>query len=307
MTQTSLNHEVSFNGVGLHSGQESCVKVFPAPSDFGIQFFRLDGGFQDNCIPADFRNVIDTLRCTTLGNSYGAKVKTTEHLLAAFVACGIRNAKVYITGEEVPVLDGSAREFVQKFLEAGLQDQEVPQKILNVLKPVTWEDSNTGAKVSLLPSDTFEMEFTIEYPLPIGRQSKKTKLINGSVVSTLSSSRTFCLNGEIEYLWSKGLGLGGNYDNVAIVDEKRNEYLYPVRCEDEPVRHKMLDAVGDLSLSGYPILGRFIGFKSGHHANIEILRKLFSDEGNYEIIEAPEFISSMLPGMKANISDLPHI
>ena len=307
MTQTSLNHEVTFEGVGLHSGKNTCVTVFPAPPDFGIQFFRMDGEFQDNCIPANFRNVVDTLRCTTLGNSLGVKVKTTEHLLAAFVACGISNAKVMIIGEEIPALDGSAREFVKKFLETGLQNQVAPQKILKVLKPVTWEDSKTDAHVSLLPSDTFEMEFTIEYPLPIGVQKKKTQLVNGSVVNTLSSSRTFCLNGEIEYLWSNGLGLGGNYENVAIVDEKSNRYLNPVRSEDEPVCHKMLDAVGDLSLSGYPILSRFVGYKSGHHANIEILRKLFSDKENYEIVEAPETISSKLPGMKVDLSHLPQI
>ncbi len=307
MTQAALNHEVSFEGAGLHSGERSCVTVLPAPPDFGIQFFRTDGAFQDNCVPANYKNVVDTLRCTTVGNTSGVKVKTIEHLLAAFVACGIRNAKVMISGEEVPALDGSAREFVKKFLTVGLQNQATPQKVLKVLKPVTWEDSRTGSHVAFFPSDTFEMEFTIEYPLPIGKQSKKTELVNGSVVSSLSSSRTFCLNGEIEYLWSNGLGLGGNYENVAIVDEKSNKYVNPVRCEDEPVSHKMLDAVGDLSLSGFPILGLFVGYKSGHHANIEVLRQLFSDKENYEIIEAPETISAMLPGMQAKLSDLPQI
>ena len=307
MTQTSLKNEVTFEGVGLHTGQASCVTVYPAPPDFGIRFFRMDGNFADNSIPANFRYVVDTLRCTTLGNAQGVKVKTTEHLLAAFVACGISNAKVMIAGEEVPSLDGSARDFVQKFLEAGLLDQQVPQKILKVLKPVTWEDIKTGAHVALLPSDTFEMEFTIDYPLPIGIQSKKTTLVNGSVITTLCSSRTFCLHGEIEQLWANGLGLGGNYDNVAIVDEKSNQYLNTIRYEDEPVNHKMLDAVGDLSLAGYPLLSRFVGYKSGHNANFEILRKLFSDKGNYEIGEAPEAISSMLPGMKVDLSDLPEI
>ncbi|MCY4186742.1 MAG: UDP-3-O-acyl-N-acetylglucosamine deacetylase [Rhodobacteraceae bacterium] len=307
MTQTTVRQEVSFFGAGLHTGKESQVTILPAPSDFGIQFYRTDCEGGNSCIPANFRNVVDTLRCTTLVNSMGMKVKTTEHLLAAFVACGIRNAKVLISGEEIPALDGSAREFVMKFLESGLQSQGTPQKILKVLKPVHCEDTSTGAHASFYPSDTFEMEFTIEYPLPIGKQSKRASLINGSVVSSLSSSRTFCMNGEIEYLWSNGLGLGGNYDNVAIIDEKSNKYLFPVRHEDEPVRHKMLDAVGDLSLSGYPILGLFVGYKSGHHANIEILRKLFSDKDNYEIVDAPEAISSKLPGMKAQLSDLPEI
>ncbi len=307
MTQSTIKHEVSFVGAGLHSGKNSRITILPAPSDFGIQFYRTDCEGENNCIPANFRNVVDTLRCTTLGNSLGLKVKTTEHLLAAFVACGIRNAKVLISGEEIPALDGSAREFVLKFLETGLQNQGTPQKILKVLKPVHFEDTSTGAHASLYPSDTFEMEFTIEYPLPIGKQSKRASLVNGSVVSSLSSSRTFCMNGEIEYLWSNGLGLGGNCDNVTIIDEKSNKYLYPVRHEDEPVRHKMLDAVGDLSLSGYPILGLFVGYKSGHHANIEILHKLFSDKDNYEIIDAPDSVSSRLPGMKVQLSDLPEI
>ncbi len=307
MTQTSLNNEVSFEGEGLHSGKLSHVTVHSASPDTGIQFFRMDGDFRDNCVPAHFRNVVDTLRCTTLGNSDGVRVKTTEHLLAALVACGIRNAKIEISGEEVPALDGSARTFVKKFLQTGLTDQEAPQKIIRVLKRVTWADTKSDAFVSLYPSDSFEMEFTIEYPLPIGTQSKKTSLVNGSVVTSLSSSRTFCLNSEIEYLWSKGLGLGGNYNNVAVLDEVSNKYLFPLRQPDEPVSHKMLDAVGDLSLSGYPILSRFVGYKTGHHANIEVLRELFSDPENYEIVEASEAISSQLPGMKAKLSDLPQI
>lgn len=301
--QTTLNQPFSLVGTGLHSGRPVRLTVRPANSDTGIVFNRVDIPNGGAVIPARFDTVNDTKLCTRIANPNGVEVSTVEHLMAAFAGCGVHNAIVELDGPEVPIMDGSSDRFVQEILTAGVITLNAPVKILRVLRQVSV--SENGAYASIVPSDEFEIDFQIEYnDSAIGVQHQILNMKNGSFVRELSNCRTFCLQSDVEDMEAAGLALGGSLDNAVVVDN--GEILNPegFRRDDECVRHKMLDVLGDLALAGMPIVGRYRGIKAGHRMTNLLLRKLFATPDAYEIVTADAAQVARLPGTSLSFEDL---
>ncbi|MCY3879450.1 MAG: UDP-3-O-acyl-N-acetylglucosamine deacetylase [Rhodobacteraceae bacterium] len=301
--QTTIAESFRLADLALHSGQESSVTFFPAPVNTGIIFRRTDVLDADAIIPARVEYVSDVTLCTKVTNADGVSVSTIEHALAGLAACGVRNAVLEVSGPELPALDGSALPYVIKILEVGVKPLDMPVKVIRILKPVSVEFD--GVRASLEPSEQAEMDFTINFPEPIGNQNRSMILANGSIARHLSDSRTFCIRSQIESLLSNGFGLGGNNENVLVADCENNRFLGEPRHKDECVRHKMLDAVGDLSLAGSPIIGKFRGYRSGHQTTVALLRQLFAEEGAFELSDADSDTAARLPGAGVHIRDVP--
>lgn len=302
MSQATLAAPIRIDGKGLHSGIHTHLAILPAAVETGIAFERTDRG---TTIAADYRNVLSTELCTTLANAAGDRVQTVEHLLASLTACGISNAIIQIDGPEVPAVDGSALPFARQILGVGVKWQDSPRRVVRIRRDVRVEGSaRPGVFAGFTPSTRFEMDLTIDFPHPVGVQNKSLCLANGAIASVLGSSRTFCAMSDVRWMQAEGFGLGGTFDNVVVIDFERRTYVSKPRFVDECVRHKMLDAVGDLSLAGMPILGKFIGNKSGHETNHKLLTALFADPANYEITLADESIASCLPGVALTLDDL---
>ncbi len=271
----TVNKAVRFRGVGLHGGQPVVLTVAPAAAETGIVFRRTDAGPAARPIPARYDLVHDTHLCTRLSNDDGLSIGTVEHLMAALAGCGISDARIAVDGPEVPIMDGSAVVFVREFMRVGIRDLGVPWRAIRVLEPVSVRME--GKLAELAPAPRFEMEFSISFADPaIGGQSKYLALAGGAIVSELSDSRTFGCLADVEMLRRMGLGRGGSLENAVIVDNGRVLNPEGLRHPDEFVRHKMLDAVGDLALAGAPIIGRYTGIKAGHEMSNLLLRKLFS-------------------------------
>lgn len=301
--QTTIREPVEFSGKGLHNGIISRMKILPAAANHGIAFVRVDKKHMNNLIPARVEFVKDTNLCTRIANKAGVSVSTIEHLMAGIVGCGIHNARIEVDSDELPGLDGSAKTHAEKLLSAGVKELNQPIQVIKILKPVSVKIKDATA--SLFPSKQAEMDFKINFPNPIGRQKWSTNLCNGSIVKNFVHCRTFVLESQIPELQKNGFGLGGNPDNVLIADVKNNRFKKKPRHKDEPCGHKMLDAVGDLSLAGYPIIGKFKGNKSGHRTTVELLKKLFADKGAYSIVIADSKTASTLPGVGAQFDDIP--
>jgi UDP-3-O-[3-hydroxymyristoyl] N-acetylglucosamine deacetylase len=271
----TVNKAVRFRGIGLHGGQPVVLDVAPAATETGIVFHRADVGPAARPIPARYDFVNDTHLRTGLANSDGLAIGTVEHLMAALAGCGISDARITLDGPEVPIMDGSAVVFVREFMRAGIRDLGVPWRAIRVLKPVSVRME--GKSAELAPAPRFEMEFSVSFADPaIGRQSKQLVLTGGAIVSELCDSRTFGCLADVEILRRMGLGCGGGLENAVIVDNGRVLNPDGLRHPDEFIRHKMLDAVGDLALAGAPIIGRYTGIKAGHEMTNLLLRKLFS-------------------------------
>ena len=271
------------------------LRVRPAAAETGIWFRRIDTADFDGFISANWRFSVHTALCTRLVNADGVRVSTVEHVMAALAGCGVSNAILEIDGPEIPIMDGSALEFVRGFLNVGLVDQLRPVQALKVLKTV--EVYENGAYAALLPFSGMEMDFSIDFPdSAIGQQSKLLNLANGSFVNELCDSRTFCRYSDVALMQSNGLALGGTLLNAVVVDGA--EVLSPggLRYADEPVRHKMLDAMGDLALAGGPIIGRYVGRRAGHTVTNKLLHKLFMDASNFRMIPCDSEVSQRLPG-----------
>lgn len=293
--QKTLKSEVVFTGVGLHDGRDVTLRVRPAAAETGIWFCRTDIADSDGFISANWQFAVHTALCTRLLNAEGVGVSTVEHVMAALAGCGVNNAVLELDGPEVPIMDGSALEFVRGFLNAGLQEQSQPVRAVEIIKAV--EVRENGAYAALVPFSGLEMDFAIDFPdAAIGQQSKLLNLANGSFVHELCDSRTFCRNSDVALMQSKGLALGGTLLNAVVVDGA--EVLSPggMRYVDEPVRHKMLDAMGDLALAGGPIIGRYAGRRAGHTVTNKLLRKLFMQTASFRIIECDLEMSQQLPG-----------
>ena len=302
--QQTLKSSVTFQGVGLHTGKAVRMVVRPASADYGIWFRRTDLASGDVMIPASWDAVEPTALCTFLTNGHGATVQTVEHLMAALAGLGIHNALIEIDGPEVPILDGSAMPFVDRLLARGLIEQAVPVRAFRVLKVVEVRDG--AALARLEPADMLEIDFAIDFAeAAIGRQSRKLNMSNGSFVRELSDSRTFCRAADVDAMRAQGLGLGGTLDNAVVFDGDRILTPGGLRHPDEPVRHKMLDALGDLALAGGPILGRYTGVRAGHTMTNRLLRKLFADPYAVEQIDVGGPAGSKLPGMGVRRTDLP--
>jgi UDP-3-O-[3-hydroxymyristoyl] N-acetylglucosamine deacetylase len=271
----TITNAVQFCGIGLHGGRPVTMIVAPATALAGIVFQRTDAGPATRPILARYDCVIDTHLCTRLSNSDGHVVGTVEHLMAALAGCGISDARITLDSPEVPIMDGSAVVFVREFLRVGIRDLGVPWRAIRVLEPISVRMEGKAAE--LAPASHFEMEFNIHFADPvIGRQSRKLALTGGAVISELSDSRTFGFLADVEGLHRAGLGRGGCLENAIVFDNGRILNSDGLRHPDEIVRHKMLDAVGDLALAGAPIIGRYTGIRAGHEMNNILLRTMFS-------------------------------
>jgi UDP-3-O-[3-hydroxymyristoyl] N-acetylglucosamine deacetylase len=304
--QFTLASTISLGGTGLHSGKPATVTLRPAPADYGLQFHRTDLSAPDNVIPVSPEYWVEASLCTVLANATGAKVGTIEHLLAALHGCGIHNVRIDIDGPEVPILDGSAAPFVAKILKAGLAPCNAPLNVLRVLRPVTV--SQGAARASLFPSDVLEVSFQIDFDdTAIGKQSHDLRMSNGTFLKELSDCRTFCLRADVEAMQAKGLALGGSLDNALVFDQ--GELLSPggLRRHNEPVRHKMLDAMGDLYVAGRPIIGRYEGVRAGHALTGRLLRALLADAENYALTPCAPQELMRLPGANISLRDLPSV
>lgn len=304
--QSSLKSSVAFDGVGLHSGAPVRMVVHPAAIDHGIVFLRTDLPAGQGRIAARWDSVTQSKLCTLLANAQGASVSTVEHIMAALAGSGIHNALIEIDGPEVPILDGSAVAFVRAFLAAGVVEQNAPVLALRILRAVEIRD---GAAVARLePADGIEMDFTIDFAdRAIGHQEKHLNLSNGAFVRELCDSRTFCRQADVEAMQANGLALGGTLDNAVVVQGDRILSPGGLRHDDEPVRHKMLDAMGDLALAGGPILGRYVGVRAGHAMTNRLLRQLFATPGSYAWVECKGLSGGKLPGVGVTPEDLPAV
>lgn len=274
--QHTLKQAIEINGIGLHSGKPVHMRLVPAPADHGIVFVRTDMKSGRNIIPAKYDLVADTRLCTLIANEYGASVGTIEHLMAALRGCNIDNILVEIDAAEVPVMDGSSKAFVEAIDEVGAREQSAPRRAIRILKTVTVRDGDKV--VTLSPSNVPVFAGRIEFAhSAIGAQEYSLKLVNGNFRHDVSDCRTFGFVKEAEMLRAAGLGLGGSLDNAIILDDEGVMNPDGLRCSDEFIRHKILDAVGDLYLAGGPIIGAYDGFKAGHAMNNAILHALFAD------------------------------
>jgi len=275
--QHTLISDVQFKGVGLHGGQKVTMTVKPAGVGMGILFKRIDLRRAYSLIPARWDHVTPSRLCTVIANEAGSSVSTIEHIMAALAGCGIHNAVVEIDGPEVPIMDGSSREFVAGLLAAGCEVQHAPLRAIRVLKSVEVREGQAIARLE--PSEQMEIDFSIDFAEPaIGHQRKALTMVNGTFVRELSDSRTFCRKADVDMMISNGLALGGTMDNAVVFEGDRVLSPGGLRHSDEPVRHKMLDAVGDLALAGKPLLGRYEGVRAGHAMTNKLLRALFADD-----------------------------
>lgn len=281
--QHTLKNAVSIDGVGLHSGVSVELRIYPAAPDHGIVFKRVDGD-HDSLIPAKYDHVVDTRLCTVIGNEHGATVSTIEHLMAALRGCGVDNALVEIDGPEVPILDGSSDPFVQAIEEAGVQVQGQPRRAIRILKEVVYQEGSK--KVTLSPSSIPTYAGQIDYDNPaIGSQRYEIKLLNGNFKHDLADCRTFCLLSDVEAMRANGLALGGSLDNAIVVDDNGVMNEEGLRCHDEFIRHKLLDAIGDFALAGGLVLGAYEGVCGGHDINNKALNALLADDTAWELID----------------------
>jgi UDP-3-O-[3-hydroxymyristoyl] N-acetylglucosamine deacetylase len=292
--QTTVRKTIRLKGTGLHSGRSARVAIRPSAANMGIWFERSDLPGAPK-IPARHDAVERSPLCTMLVNEAGVSVSTVEHLMAALSGCGVLNAIVEVDGPEVPILDGSAAEFVRAILKAGVRKLAAPVHVIEVLRRVSV--SEEGAIASLEPATELEIDFSIDFAdAAIGRQRKVMRLSNGSFVRELCDSRTFCLRSEVERMLAMGKALGGSLDNAVVFDGGRVENPGGLRHADEAVRHKMLDAMGDLALAGAPILGRYTGVRAGHAMTNRLLHKLFADPLAYRVRTLDEAGCRLLPG-----------
>jgi UDP-3-O-[3-hydroxymyristoyl] N-acetylglucosamine deacetylase len=279
--QQTLRNENTLAGIGLHSGRYITMKISPADPDTGIVFVRTDLSIGKNTIPARWDYVADTRMCTVIANDHGASVGTIEHLMSALRGCGIDNALIEIDGPEVPAMDGSAMPFVDMIEKAGVFAQDAPRRMIRVLKEVSIHKD--GKIVTLKPDNvsTFEGEIDFDHA-KIGKQHFTTQLVNGNFKHDIASARTFGFKWDAAWLCAQGLGLGASLDNAIVLDEDSILNEKGLRFNDEFIRHKLLDAIGDLYLAGAQILGRYSADKGGHEINNAILHELFSNPDNWE-------------------------
>ena len=280
--QRTVLSEFSMTGLGLHTGKEVNINIKPTNVNSGINFIRTDLN-KDNVIKALWSNVTNTNLCTTISNNKGVSVSTIEHLMSALSGMHIDNADVLIDNSEVPIMDGSSFPFVDKLESCGFLTQHLDRKIILIKKEIMVSNKDSYAKI--IPNKQFSIDFEIDFESPlINKQACQLQLVNGNYKTDISSARTFGFEKDVDYLRSNGFALGGSLDNAVVVGENNILNKEGLRYTDEFVRHKILDSIGDLYLAGSPIQGYFIGNKSGHFLNNQLLIKIFSDKSNYEII-----------------------
>lgn len=282
--QSTLAQTVTVAGIGVHSGVSATITMKPAPVDTGIVFVRSDVTDKDNVVPARFDRVVDTKLCTVLANKAGVTVATVEHLMAAIAAVGLDNAIVEIDGPEMPIMDGSSLSFIAGIEKAGMIQQNAGRRVLMVKKTVTYVED--GKEVVLSPADGQYYGFEIEFAsAAVGRQKYTYLLKTESFKKDIAPCRTFGFLHEVEHLRKLGLARGGSLDNAIVIDGDKVLNPEGLRFGNEFVRHKILDAVGDIFLGGGQLIGHYHGVKAGHALNNKILHVLFSDASNYEWVD----------------------
>ena len=286
LTQKTIKSEVSFNGVGLHSGIDVNLKIKPAKINQGIIFIRTDVKNNNVVIPGVF-NVSSANFCTTISNEFGVSISTVEHLMGALFILGVDNAIIEIDNQEVPILDGSAKIFVDKIIETGFDISNQPIRIIKINKKVEFKESSKF--VSIEPNNiNFEIDFKLEYSNPlIGNQQNKINVYEDELTD-IYTSRTFCLYEDVENLKKLGLARGGSLNNAVVVKQDQVLNKEGLRNEYEFVNHKILDCIGDVYLSGYKIIGKIKCIHGGHKLTNQLLRKVFADKRNYSMIEIKE-------------------
>jgi len=276
-TQKTLKSSICCTGVGLHSGAKISMVLKPAEVGTGIVFRRTDISGKGAVIPARWDHVVDTRLCTMLGNEDGVTIGTVEHLMAALAGTGISNAEIEVNGPEIPVMDGSSEPFVFLIECAGVRDQKAPLRGIRILKPVMVD--NGRASAGLYPGRGFSVGFKIDFDNAlVGRQTLSLGLANGTFKKELCRARTFGFLKDVEQLWAAGLALGGSLENSVVVSGDKIMNADGLRYTDEFVRHKALDAIGDLYQAGMPIIGRYEGRCAGHALTNRLLRELLADE-----------------------------
>lgn len=280
VSQKTLKAAIDCRGVGLHSGARTTVRLCPAAPGTGIVFRRVDRAGAGAEIAADWRNVVESSLCTTLGNREGMRVGTVEHLMAALAGAGIDNAVIEVDGPEIPIMDGSAAPFLFLIECAGSVEQDAPRRAIKVLSPVIVGDE--GKSAALLPDDIQSMSFVIDFESrAINRQDINLALDSATFKAELARARTFGFLHEVNRMRAAGLARGGSLDNAVVVHGDRVLNEGGLRYADEFVRHKVLDAVGDLALAGAPLLAHFRGVRSGHALNRRLLEALFAAEDSW--------------------------
>ena len=286
LTQKTIKNIVSFNGISLHTGHEVNLSIKPAEPNFGIVFKRVDLK-KNNLVYPNFMNVSNTFLNTTVQNEYGVKISTIEHLMGALFGLGIDNALIEIDNEEVPILDGSAKIFIDKIISAGINISSSPIKIIKINKEIKFSEGERF--ITIKPSTlSLDIDFELKYKNPIiGNQRNKLKVYEDDLTDVYNS-RTYCLYEDIELIKKNGFAKGGSLENAIVVKDK--EILNPdgLRNEKEFVNHKILDCIGDLYTSGYRIVASIICSQGGHYLTNKLLRKVFQNKENFSIIEIKE-------------------
>ena len=286
LTQKTIKANVDFNGTALHNGQNVNICIKPANENFGIVFKRVDLK-ENNLIYPNFMNVTNTFLNTTVENEFGTKVSTIEHLMGALFGLGIDNVLIEIDNEEVPILDGSAKVFIEKIISAGIQISDAPIKIIKINKEISYRE---GKKfMSIKPSTlSLDIDFELKYENQvIGNQRNKVKVYEDDLTD-IYNSRTFCLFEDIELIKKKGLAKGGSLDNAVVVQGKEILNQSGLRNKKEFVNHKILDCIGDLYTTGYRIVASVKCSQGGHYLTNQLLRKVFENKENFSILEIKE-------------------
>lgn len=285
--QKTLKAEIGCTGVALHSGRKTTLTLKPAEENSGIRICRTDLVNGAREIILNWANVIDTQLATTVGNDHGATVSTIEHLMAALAGCEIDNVLIEVDGPEIPIMDGSAAPFVFLIECAGIAEQDATRTAIKILKPVTVGDESRS--LSIFPSDEFSLDFEIDFASSaIDRQERAFRRVGSNFKADIARARTFGFEHEVDALRNAGLALGGSLDNAVVVSGDRVLNEGGLRFDDEFVRHKILDCVGDLYLAGGPVIGEVVASRSGHELNNLLLRAVFADDEGWTRIDAPK-------------------
>ena len=283
LTQKTILKKISIDGIGIHTGLKSNLNILPAHPNTGIVFKRTDIKKNNIVIPT-YNNVVDATLCTTISNEYGIKVSTIEHLMGAFYGLGIDNAIVEINSQEVPIMDGSAKRFVEQILQAGIKTSETPIKIIKIEQQIEIREGDK--RISINKSNvTLDIDFEIKYQNQFIKSQRNKVSVFEDDLTNIYNSRTFCLFEDIERLKDMGLGKGGSLENALVVKDNSLMNKEGLRNSKEFVNHKILDCMGDLYLSGYKMIGSLECSQGGHHLTNKLLRKLFNNQKNYSLIE----------------------
>lgn len=277
--QTTLNNSINFSGISLHKGIVSNLKIKPAEEDTGIIFKRIDKNY-NNIIRANYNFVSDTMMCTKLSNEYNVSISTVEHLMAAFIGFGIDNALVEVDCSELPILDGSSSNYIQAFKKMGLKYLKGQRKVIQVLKKISINENDRY--ISIEPYDNLKINIEIQHDCElINSQSYSFELLDETFENYLMNARTYGFKEHASMLIKKGLALGASESNALIFDGNSVINYGGLRYHNEPVRHKVLDCLGDIFMAGYRINGMVNGYKSGHELNNKLMHALFSNNENW--------------------------